>query len=266
MQKKLLFSLLLAFTFSLGAVAQDPCPTPNSTPTLAVQSFDGANVTLSFATPNPNIFTDYSIIITNRDGILLGIKSELSFSLADIPTTNGYGFYVLAFNQADADVAVPNLTDALAIVCPGISLPPVNGHYPLSDVLLGILNNCPSLIQGGQLSVALDLLCQLPIFVPGVVLPFGWSDEMVTGINNAQTNPLLATITPANNQWLVQWQSNNNPTTQIAVYNSTGQIVYSSTLNNHQNTCSIDTQQLTNGLYMVQISNGQTNSVAKIVK
>ncbi|MBK9461491.1 MAG: T9SS type A sorting domain-containing protein [Sphingobacteriales bacterium] len=50
------------------------------------------------------------------------------------------------------------------------------------------------------------------------------------------------------------------------MYNSTGQIVYKSTLNNHQNTCSIDTQQLTNGLYMVQISNGQTNSVAKIVK
>ncbi len=265
MQKKLLFSLLHAFTFSLGAAAQDPCPTPNSTPTLAVQSFDGANVTLSFATPNPNIFTDYSIIITNRDGILLGIKSELSFNLADMPTTNGYGFYVLAFNQADADVAVPNLTDALAIVCPGISLPPVNGHYPLSDVLLGILNNCPSLIQGGQLSVALDLLCQLPIFVPGVVLPFGWSGEMVTVINNA-SNPLSTTITPTNNQWLVQWQNDNNANTQITMYNSTGQVVYQTTLSNHQNTCAIDTQQLNNGLYMVQINNGQTRSVAKIVK
>jgi hypothetical protein len=266
MQKKLLFSLLLAFTFSLGAVAQTSCPTPNSTPTLAVQSFDGANVTLSFATPNPNVFTDYYIVITNRDGIILGIKSELSFNLADIPTTNGYGFYVLAFNQADADVAVPNLTDALAIVCPGISLPPVNGHYPLSDVLLGILNNCPDLIQGGQLSVALDLLCQLPVFVPDVVLPFGWSGEMVTGINNAQTNPLSATVTPTNNQWLVQWQNNNSLTTQVTVYNSTGQMVYKTTLSSHQNNCSIDTQQLTNGLYMVQISNGQTNSVAKIVK
>lgn len=261
-----LLSLFVFSFFSLANLTAQTCPTPNSTPELSVQSFDGTNVTLAFATPNPNVYTDYSIIVTNRDMIMLGVKTELSFSLADMPSANGYNFYIMTYNQADLDIAVPNLSDALALVCAGIDLSPVNGHYTASSILLGILNNCPALINGGSLATAQGLLCQLPVFVPGVTMPFGMSSQIVTGINTAQANPLSANITPQNNQWLVEWKNNNTQNTQITVYNSTGQIIEQAQLQNNQNAYSIDTQQLSSGLYMVQINNGETTSVAKIVK
>lgn len=265
MFQKLLSLFVFSFLSFANLTAQD-CPTPNSTPQLSVQSFDGTNVTLAFSTPNPNVYTDYSIIVTNRDMMMLGVKTELSFSLADMPSTNGYGFYIMTYNQADLDVAVPNLSDALSLVCAGIDLSPVNGHYPASSILLGILNNCPALINGGSLITARDLLCQLPIFVPGVTMPFGMSSEMVTGINAAQTNPLSANIIAQNNQWLVEWKNNNTQSTQITVYNSTGQVIEQAQLPNNQSTYTIDAQQLSSGLYMVQINNGQTTSVAKMLK
>ena len=87
------------FTFffailSISATLLAQCPTPNSTPTLQVSAYDGTNVTLSFATPNPNVYTNYAILVTDQNAVLLTARNELSFNLSSIPTTNGMVFIV----------------------------------------------------------------------------------------------------------------------------------------------------------------------------
>jgi len=256
------------FTFffailSISATLLAQCPTPNSTPTLQVSAYDGTNVTLSFATPNPNVYTNYAILVTDQNAVLLTARNELSFNLSSIPTTNGYGFYCLTYNQADLNAAMPTLLNLLPLVCPGISLQQVNGNYLITDLLGGIQNNCPELLTDGNISSLTTLLCTLPQ-ATGVSLPFGVTEETVTQI--AKLNAPVASLHQNNGSVTLNFTNATTQASVLQVLNNVGSVIQQDILQNNTQLYEIDTQSLPNGLYFVQISNGKQTQILKFLK
>lgn len=248
---------------SISSTLWAQCPTPNSTPSLQVSAYDGTNVTLSFATTNPNVFTNYAILVTNKNGILLGARNELSFNLSSIPSTNGYGFYCLTYNQADLNAAVPQILGPLSLVCPGVSLQPVNGNYLITDLLGNIQTNCPSLLGAGDIPSLTSLLCTLPDALD-VALPFGVTNETVTQI--AKLNAPVASLHQNNGSVTINFANSTTQARVLQVLNNVGGVIQHDILQNNTQLYEIDTQNFPNGLYFVQINEGKQTQILKFLK
>lgn len=263
----LLLSFITSFvalcSTSVGVLAQDPCPTPNAAPQLMVLSESNGNVSLAFATPNPNTFTDFRILVVSQlDSAVVSVQSSLSFSTTAFSGAP-FMYYCITYNQTDLEALIPTVNTFLPILC-GMPLA-INGTE-LSEVF-DILGQCTAIPQPLTISGASNYICLIGTFIPGATFAFGLSSSaMFTGIR-ALGAPLPTTVAYYANGWQLSWSAGSTAaahTTHLQLYNMVGQMVYERTLSGATHT--IEHAGLPAGTYIAHISNQQQATALQLVK